>query len=109
MAEIESRLKILRDGLKALREQLAKAEHSAAVDQTDALAAELDEIIRDAQAARQSAVRPRRARVKTTDAERCPICSIRSLHPVPDMVEEEDMLWRCLSCGYEVWRLEDRD
>jgi uncharacterized membrane protein YccC len=104
MAEIESRLKVLRGGLEALRNQLTETEQTAAVARIGALAAELDAIIRDVQAAREAGGRPLRARVKPTDAERCPLCSIRSLHSVPDMVEEEDMLWRCLSCGYEDWR-----
>jgi uncharacterized protein with PIN domain len=114
MAEISSRLKTLRDGLEALREQLAEAEQSAAVERIGALVAELDAIIHDAQAARESAARPLSARVKPAGAERCPLCTIRSLHMVPDKTRpgrgqagEEEVLWRCLSCGHQVWRTSD--
>jgi uncharacterized protein with PIN domain len=112
MAEISSRLKTLRDGLEALREQLAEAEQSTAVERIGALVAELDAIIHDAQAARESAARPLRARVKPTAVERCPLCTIRNLHTVPDMARpgrggEEEVLWRCVSCGHQVWRTSD--
>jgi uncharacterized protein with PIN domain len=114
MADIGARLKTLRDGLGGLREQLASADQPAAVERIAALIAELEGIIRDAEAARESSARPVRARVKPTGAERCPLCTIRSLHMLPEATRpargeagDEEVLWRCLSCGHEVWRSSD--
>jgi uncharacterized protein with PIN domain len=114
MAEISSRLETLRDSLDGVRELLVEADQSAAVERIAALIAELERIIHDAETGRESSARPLRARVKPTGAERCPLCTIRSLHMLPETARpargeagEEEVLWRCLSCGHEVWRSSD--
>jgi uncharacterized protein with PIN domain len=105
MSEIASRLESIRDRLAELGEVLDGAQQTDAAERLHSLVAELQEVIRDLPAAPAPA---KKARRKLPDVERCPRCTIRSLHMIPGEVRAaadgtEEVLWRCSSCGHEVW------
>lgn len=114
MTDIASRLASIRDGLTELQEQLAGRqgpEKIEAADRLQVLVDELDDVIQRADA---SMIPPpsMRRRGKQPDVEKCPRCTIRSLHqvagetrPAEDDSGAEEALWHCSSCGYEMWRI----
>jgi len=106
MSEIASRLESIRDRLSELQEGLDGTQQTDTAERLRSLVAELQDVIGDLQA---TPARTRKARRKLPDVEKCPRCTIRSLHIVPEEVRvaangTEEVLWRCSSCGHEIWR-----
>ncbi len=106
MTAIESRLKRVHSELMDVQAQLAQAGQDAAAQRLLDLAQELEAALHGAE---EPARARRRARV-TSEVERCPLCTIRSLHELPTETRtakntgREEILWRCTSCGHELWR-----
>ncbi|TVP81702.1 hypothetical protein [Thioalkalivibrio sp.] len=114
MTDIASRLESIRDGLTELQAQLDAPEHANAVDRLGALIDELDAVIAKAGAQMAPPAPKRTKRGKQPAVEKCPRCTIRSLNmvagetrPAEDGSGDEEVLWHCSSCGYEIWRLGD--
>jgi hypothetical protein len=113
MTDIASRLESIRTALSGLREQLADAGQSAAADRIGSLTAELSTLIGEAGASRPPPGPTRKHRGREPEVDKCPRCTIRSLHMVPRETrpaedgEGDEVLWHCSSCGYEVWRADD--
>jgi DNA-directed RNA polymerase subunit M/transcription elongation factor TFIIS len=113
MTEIASRLETIRARLSELREQLAGSGQSEAADRIASLAAELETVIGEAKALQPPAGPARKHRGREADVDKCPRCTIRSLHMVPRETrpaedgEGQETLWHCSSCGYELWRVDD--
>ncbi|MFO8002612.1 hypothetical protein [Thioalkalivibrio sp.] len=117
MTDIASRLESIRDALTQLQEQLAGPEGPEQVgagDRLQALIDELDDVIRKSDASMIPPPSKRRRRGKEPVVEKCPRCTIRSLHmvagetrPAEDGSGAEEALWHCSSCGYEIWRIND--
>ena len=114
MTDIASRLESIRDGLTELRQQLDGAEQASAADRLRALIDELDAVISKAGAPVTPPAPKRTKRAKQPDVEKCPRCTIRSLNmvagetrPAGDGSGDEEVLWHCSSCGYEIWRLDE--
>jgi len=113
MTEIASRLESIRDGLTELQAQLDAPENASVANRLQTLVDELDAVIAKAGAPAPPA--PKRAkRGKQPDVEKCPRCTIRSLNMVAgetraaeDGSGDEEALWHCSSCGYEIWRLDN--
>ncbi len=106
MSELASRLESIRDRLVELEAGLDGSQQTDAAERLRSLVAELQDVIGDLAAAPSPA---KKARRKLPDVEKCPRCTIRSLHMIPDEVRvaangTEEVLWRCSSCGHEVWR-----
>jgi uncharacterized protein with PIN domain len=106
MSDIASRLESIRDRLSELEAKLLGTEQAEAGERLRALAADLQDVIRDLPVASTPAIKSRR---KLPDVEKCPRCAIRSLHMIPDEIRAaadgtDDVLWRCSSCGHEIWR-----
>jgi len=109
MSEIASRLESIRDRLDELEAGLDGAQQTDAAERLRSLVAELQGVIRDLPAAAAPA---KKARRKLPDVEKCPRCTIRSLRMIPEEVRAvadgtEEVLWRCSSCGHELWRKDD--
>lgn len=107
MSEIASRLEAIRERLVQLEAGLAEANQEEFAERLRAL----NEELRGAIVGLGGAAGPARkkARRKLPDVEKCPRCTIRSLHIVPDEVRQaadgtDEVLWRCSSCGHEVWQ-----
>lgn len=103
MSKIASRLESIRDRLAELEAVLDAAHQNDAAKRLRFLVAELQDVIGDLPAP------TRKTRRKLPDVEKCPRCTIRSLHIIPEEVRVaadgvEQVLWRCSSCGHEVWR-----
>lgn len=113
MTDIASRLESIRATLSELRGQLAGSDQSAAADRIGSLAAELEAVIGAAKASRPAVGPARKHRAREAAVDKCPRCTIRSLHMVPRETrpaedgEGEEVLWRCSSCGFEIWRADD--
>jgi DNA-directed RNA polymerase subunit M/transcription elongation factor TFIIS len=113
MTDIASRLESIRATLSELREQLAGSGQSSAADRIGSLADELEAVIGEAKATQPQSGPARKHRAREPDVDKCPRCTIRSLHMVPRETrpaedgEGEEVLWHCSSCGYEVWRADD--
>ena len=112
MTDMVARLESIRERLNALGDQPA-ADATAAAGRIKALVDELDQVILEAKGARPAPDPGRRARRRQPEVEKCPRCTIRSLHMVPDQTrpaqhgsDGEETLWLCSSCGYETWRSE---
>lgn len=108
MSDIASRLESIRDQLAEVATQLAGASQTEAAGRLQSLAGELERLIADLPQP-PSPQRSRKARRKLPDVEKCPRCTIRSLHIVPEEVRTggdgaDEVLWSCASCGHEVWR-----
>jgi uncharacterized protein with PIN domain len=106
MSDTASRLESIRDRLAALEAVLDGAQQTEAIERLRALVADLQDVITDLQLVPAPVQKSRR---KLPDVEKCPRCAIRSLNMVPEEVRTtadgtEAVLWRCSSCGYEVWR-----
>jgi len=109
MSDIASRLESIRDRLAELEEGVGRAQQPDAAERLRSLVAELQGVIRDLPAA---AVPAKKSRRKLPDVEKCPRCTIRSLRMIPEDVRAaadgtEEVLWRCSSCGHELWRKDD--
>ena len=114
MTDIASRLASIRAGLTELQQQLDGPAQAGALDRLRTLIDELDAVIGKAGAQMTPPAPKRTKRGKQPDVEKCPRCTIRSLHmvagdtrPAEDGSDAEDALWHCSSCGYEVWRPDD--
>jgi len=110
MTDIVARLESVRERLSVLADQPI-AEPAATADRIRLLVDELDQLIFEAKGARPAPDPGRRAGRKQPDVEKCPRCTLRSLHMVPDQTrpaqhgaDGEETLWLCSSCGYETWR-----
>lgn len=108
MSDIASRLKSIRDQLAEVATQLAGTSQTEAAGRLQSLAGELERAIAGVEPP-ASPQRSRKVRRKLPDVEKCPRCTIRSLHIVPEEVRTgadgaEEVLWSCASCGHEVWR-----
>lgn len=107
MTAIESRLKRIHSDLVDLQAQLAQTGEDAAAQRLLELAQDLEAALHGAEEPARR--RSRRARVNS-EVERCPLCSIRSLHLVENQTRfakatgRDEALWRCTSCGHELWR-----
>lgn len=106
MSDIASRLESIRDRLAELGTELERAQQLSAAEQLRSLAEELQLAIGNLPPPPAPAKKSRR---RLPDVEKCPRCVIRSLHIVPEDVRfaadgTEEVLWRCSSCGHEVWR-----
>ncbi|HSM27596.1 MAG TPA: hypothetical protein VK855_05765 [Thioalkalivibrio sp.] len=116
MTDIVSRLQSIHARLGELRAFLDGAGQPEPAERIRALQDELDGLIRDAgvaapppAAVSAPATAERRRRAAST-VQRCPRCSLRSLHrlegetrPAESVPGGFDALWRCASCGHEVW------
>jgi erythromycin esterase-like protein len=120
MTDIVSRLQSMHGRLGELRAFLDGAGQPEPAGRIRALQDELDDLIRDAGAAAAAsapaamsapapATAERRRRAAST-VQRCPRCSLRSLHrvegetrPAESVPGGFDAFWRCASCGHEVW------
>jgi len=112
MTDIVSRLQSIHRRLGELRAFLDGAGQQESAERVRALQDELDGLMRDAVTAAPvpapaTAERRRRA---ASAVQRCPRCSLRSLHRVEGETRPAqlvpggvDALWRCASCGHEVW------
>jgi hypothetical protein len=113
MTDIASRLESIRAALSEVHEQLAGSGQSTAADRIASLAGELETVIGQLKASGASAGPARKHRGREPDVDKCPRCTIRSLHMVPRETrpaedgDGEEVLWHCSSCGYEVWRADD--
>lgn len=114
MTDIASRLASIRDGLTELRQQLDDPKQASAVDRLRTLVDELDAVIDKAETPMRPPAPRRTKRGKPPDVEKCPRCTLRSLNmvagetrPVEDGAGDQEVLWHCSSCGYEIWRLDD--
>ncbi|AHE99912.1 hypothetical protein [Thioalkalivibrio paradoxus] len=108
MTDIASRLQPIRAGLADLQRELTEVGQPSLAQRAQDLLRELDALTDIPDAAPRPARRPKSAH-RRDEVEKCPRCTIRSLHPVPDQVREgtdgaEEMLWHCSSCGFEEWR-----
>lgn len=108
MTDMASRLESIRDRLAAVAAEMAGSSQTGAAGRLQSLAGELERVVADLKEP-LFAQRSRKARRRLPDVERCPRCTIRSLRIVPDEVHTradgiEEVLWRCTSCGHEVWR-----
>ncbi len=109
MTDIASRLESIRDRIAELGSEMDRAQHSDAAERLRSLAAELQGAIGDLP---PPPAPVRKARRKLPDVEKCPRCTIRSLHIIPEEVRvaadgTEEVLWRCSSCGHDLWRRDD--
>ncbi|TVP86951.1 MAG: hypothetical protein EA347_08500 [Thioalkalivibrio sp.] len=108
MSDMASRLESIRDQLAEVATQLAGSAQTEAAGRLQSLAGEMERVIADLQ--EPSSPQPsRKVRRKLPDVEKCPRCTIRSLHIVPEEVRTgadgaDEVLWHCASCGHEVWR-----
>jgi hypothetical protein len=120
MTDIVSRLQSIHARLGELRAFLDGAGQPEPAERIRALQDELDGLMRDAGAAAPPpaatsppapapATAEQRRRAAST-VQRCPRCSLRSLHrvegetrPAESVPGGFDALWRCASCGHEVW------
>lgn len=107
MSDMASRLESIRDRLAAVAAELAGSSQTGAAGRLQSLAGELERVIADLKPSPSQ--RSRRARRRLPDVEKCPRCTIRSLRIEPEEVRTgtggfEEVLWRCASCGHEVWR-----
>jgi hypothetical protein len=118
MTDIVSRLQSIHARLGELRAFLDGAGQPEPAERIRALQDELDGLMHDAGAAAPppAAISPpapataeQRRRAAST-VQRCPRCSLRSLHrlegetrPAESVPGGFDALWRCASCGHEVW------
>jgi hypothetical protein len=114
MTDIASRLESIRDGLNELQQQLDGPGPASAADRLRALIDELDAVIGQAGTPMPPPAPKRTRRGKQPDVEKCPRCTIRSLNmvagktrAVEDGSGDQEVLWHCSSCGYEIWRLDD--
>jgi hypothetical protein len=112
MTDIGSRLEAIRDGLTELQQQLDGPEQASALDRLRILIDELDAVIAKAEHPMTPPAPKRTKRGRQPDVEKCPRCTIRSLHlvagetrPAEDGSGAEEALWHCVSCGYEIWRI----
>jgi hypothetical protein len=116
MTDIVSRLQSIHGRLGELRAFLDGAGQEESAERVRALQDELDGLMRDAGTsapapvpATATATAERRRRAASA-VQRCPRCSLRSLHRVEGQTRPAqlvpggvDALWRCASCGHEVW------
>jgi DNA-directed RNA polymerase subunit RPC12/RpoP len=118
MTDIVSRLQSIHARLGELRAFLDGAGQPEPAERIRALQDELDGLMRDtgraapppaAISAPAPATAERRRRAASA-VQRCPRCSLRSLHrvegetrPAEAVPGGVDALWRCASCGHEVW------
>ena len=112
MTDIVSRLQSIHGRLGELRAFLDGAGQEELAERARALQDELDGLMRDAGTAAPApapATAERRRRAASA-VQRCPRCSLRSLHRVEGQTRPAqlvpggvDALWRCASCGHEVW------
>lgn len=109
MTDIVSRLQSIHRRLGELRAFLDGAGQQEPAERIRALQDEIDALKRDADAEAAPAAAQRRVRAASV-VERCPRCTIRSLRrvegnaqPAQSVSDGGDGLWRCASCGYEVW------
>jgi hypothetical protein len=118
MTDIVSRLQSIHASLGELRAFLDGAGQPEPAERIRALQDEVDGLMRDAGAAAPppAAISPpapataERRRRAASAVQRCPRCSLRSLHrvegetrPAEAVPGGVDALWRCASCGHEVW------
>lgn len=120
MTDIVSRLQSIHARLGELRAFLDGAGQPEPAARIRAVQDELDGLMRDAGAAARppaapstpaaAAVTAERRRRAASAVQRCPRCSLRSLHrvegetrPAEAVPGGVDALWRCASCGHEVW------
>ncbi len=111
MTDMVSRLQSIHRRLGELRAFLDGAGQQEPAERIRALQDEIDALKRDAdaEAAPTPAAAQRRVRAASV-VQRCPRCTIRSLRrvegntqPAQSVSDGSDGLWRCASCGYEVW------
>ncbi|AGA34873.1 hypothetical protein TVNIR_3236 [Thioalkalivibrio nitratireducens DSM 14787] len=108
MTDIASRLRPIRAGLADLQRELTEAGQPSLAQRAQDLLRELDTLTGSSGSVPRPARRRKPAR-RRDEVEKCPRCTIRSLHPVPEQVREgadgaEEILWHCSSCGFEEWR-----
>jgi len=109
MTDIMARLQSIHRRLGELRVELDGAGQQEAAERVRALQAELDVLTRESSL---SAAPTQQRRMRAAPpVQRCPRCAIRSLHRVEGESRPAqsfsggvvDALWRCASCGHEVW------
>jgi len=110
MTDIVSRLRSIHGRLGELRVLLDAAGQQELAERVRALQEEVDVLMRDSVAASPApAMAQRRVRAAAA-VQRCPRCTIRSLRRVEGETRSAesvpggvDGLWRCASCGHEIW------
>ncbi len=111
MTDMVSRLQSIHQRLGELRAFLDGAGQQEPAERIRELQDEIDALkgVAETEAAPAPAAAQRRVRTASA-VQRCPRCTIRSLHrvegktrPAQSVSDGVDGFWRCASCGYEVW------